>query len=351
MAAPPPTSWTYARSGVDRTSVRSALAALLGAVRYRPPPSNGRAVEGPGHYAGLVRVGRETIAITTDTVGTKVLLAEQLGRWEEVGEDLVAVNVNDLAAVGARPCGLVDCLSVPSPSPPVFAALGRGIDRGLRAAGCGLLGGETAVVPDIVRGHDLGGTAIGFFPRDRRPVIGERIRPGDLLIGLASSGFHANGFTLVRRLLERTRADLDRPRPGTTIPFGQELLAPTRVYVPMSEVMAGRPETHGLAHISGGGVRNLARLNPRVAFVLDDWPRPEGIFRWAMEAGEIAPEEMYQTFNVGIGFVLVVAPTHRSEILRRLARAGAPDARVVGHVARGRGVEVPTFGLSYRGYD
>lgn len=351
MGATPPGGWTYARSGVDRTSVRTALRALLGEVRYRPPPSHGRAVEGPGHYAGLVRVGRETIAITTDTVGTKALLAEELGAWEEVGEDIVAVNVNDLAAVGARPCGLVDCLSVPSLSPAVFAALGRGIDRGLRAAGCGLLGGETAVVPDLVKSPDLGGTAIGFFPRGRRPVVGDRIRPGDLVIGVASSGLHANGFTLVRRLIERFGSDLARPRPGAALPFGRELLAPTRIYVRVSEAMAGRPETHGLAHISGGGVRNLVRLNSRVAFILDGWPRPEGIFHWAMEAGEVAAEEMYQTFNMGIGFVLVVAPAHRSEILRRLARAGAPEARVVGHVARGKGVEVPAFGLRYEGYD
>ncbi|EQD45679.1 phosphoribosylformylglycinamidine cyclo-ligase, partial [mine drainage metagenome] len=220
--------WTYARSGVDRSEVARALAALVGAARYRASASHGVRVEAPGHYAGMLRIGRETIALTTDTVGTKVLLAEQLGRWEEVGEDVVAVNVNDLASVGARSAGLVDVILCRHPDPVTFAAIGRGLARGLKAADCSLLGGETAVVPSIVRGTDLGGTAVGFFPGRRRPITGERTRPGDVLVGLRSHGFHANGLTLVRRLLARGRIDLGRPRPGGRGPLGREILRPTR---------------------------------------------------------------------------------------------------------------------------
>ena len=343
-------AWTYARSGVDRGTVGASLAVLLAQVRYRPPPSSGRRVEGPGHYAGLVRIGRETLAITTDTVGTKTMLAARLRRWEEVGEDIVGVNVNDLAAIGARPSALVDCLLCDRPDPDVFRQIGVGLARGLRRARCTLLGGETAVVPDIVRGLDLGGTAIGFFPRGRAPVLGRSIRPGDVVVGVPSDGLHANGITLVRRLVDDRSVDLARPRPGADRPLGEELLRPTRIYVGVSEAMAGNPATHGLAHISGGGVRNLVRLHPKVAFVLDGWPEPSGLFDWIRELGGIAPEELYQTFNMGIGFVLVVRPTGLSETLRRLARAGAPDARVVGHVERGEGVRLPRMGLTYRGY-
>ena len=221
---------TYAESGVDRRAVSAALAELLASVRYRPPPSHGRSVDAPGHYAGLIRIGRETIAVTTDTVGTKVLLAEQMGRWEEVGEDIVGVNVNDLASVGARAAGLVDTILCARPDPEVFRAIGRGIDRGLRAAGCALLGGETAVVPSIVRGIDLGGTAFGFFPCDRAPVTGNRIRPQDVILGIPSNGLHANGFTLVRKLLEEASVDLQKPRSGARVPVGVELLIPTRIY-------------------------------------------------------------------------------------------------------------------------
>ncbi|HEV2317194.1 MAG TPA: phosphoribosylformylglycinamidine cyclo-ligase [Thermoplasmata archaeon] len=344
------TAWTYARAGVDRVPVGASLRSLLAEVRYRPPPTSGRRLPDAGHYAGLLRLGRETIAVTTDTVGTKSLLARELGRWEEVGEDLVAVNVNDLAAVGARPAGLVDCLSVPVAEPEVFAALGRGIDRGLRAAQCHLLGGETAVVPEIVQGPDLGGTAVGFFPRGRAPVLGTSIRPGDQLVGIPSSGIHANGFTLVRRLVVETGAALDRPRPGSDEPLGQELLRPTRIYVGLSEAVARGPDVSGLAHISGGGVRNLVRLNAKVEFVLDAMPAAPALFDFLQRSGDVAADEMYQTFNMGIGFVLVVRPRRTSELMRRLRRAGAPDARVIGHVTRGRGVSLPQLGLRYEGY-
>jgi phosphoribosylformylglycinamidine cyclo-ligase len=350
MAEPVRDGWTYAKAGVDRALVGRSLERLLGAVTYRPPPSHGRLLDLPGHYAGLVRIGRETIAVTTDTVGTKTLLAEQVGSWEEVGEDLVAVNANDLAAIGARPSVLVDCISSSQPSPEVFDAIGRGLDRGLRAAGMALIGGETAVVPEVVRGYDLGGTAVGFFPRGRRPVTGSGITPGDVVIGVPSSGVHANGFTLVRRLLSAGAIDLGRPRPGGNGAVGLELLRASRIYTNVSEALAGRPETQAFAHISGGGVRNLVRLHPKVAFVLDRWPKPSGLFAWLGELGGIEAQELYQTFNMGIGFVVVSRPVHIAQTLRRLARAGAPDATIVGRIERGRGVRLPHLGLAYEGY-
>jgi phosphoribosylformylglycinamidine cyclo-ligase len=341
---------TYAASGVDRSAVARALAELLGAVRYRAPPSHGRPIGAPGHYAGLLRIGRETIAVTTDTVGTKVLLAEELGRWEEVGEDIVGVNVNDLAAVGARTAGLVDTILCGQPDPAVLRAVGRGLDRGLRAARCSLLGGETAIVPSIVRGTDLGATAFGFFPRGRVPVMGQRIRPGDVILGIPSNGLHANGFTLARKILRESNVDLERPRPGGRVSAGEELLAPTRIYTEVADALADRPETHGLAHLTGGGVRNLVRLRANVAFTLDAWPEVPSLFRWLQQLGSVREEEMFQTFNMGIGFAIVVGRTHLAETRRRVARAGAADAVVIGRVERGRGVRVPAFGLEYSGY-
>ena len=342
--------WTYARSGVDRSRVSSGLAALLAEVSYRPPPSAGRPVDAPGHYAGMIRIGRETIAVTTDTVGTKVKLAAELGRWEEVGEDIVGVNVNDLASVGARPSGLVDTILCRTPDPEAFRGIGRGLDRGLRRARCALLGGETAVVPEIVDGIDLGATAFGFFPRGRRPVLGASIRAGDRLLGVPSSGLHANGFTLVRRLLRERSVDLLRPRPGERRPVGEEILAPTRIYSPVGDALGASTATHGLAHLSGGGVRNLVRLHPRVRFVLDRWPEIPPLFRWVQQLGGLSDEEMFQTFNMGVGFVLVVSAARVAETRRRLARAGAADAVDLGHVERGSGVAVPGFGLSFEGY-
>ena len=345
-----PSRWTYAASGVDRASVSAALAALLESTRYRPPPAHGRPLDAPGHYAGFVRIGRETLAVTTDTVGTKVLVAEAAGRWEEVGEDIVGVNVNDLASVGARPAGLVDTILCARPDADRFRAIGRGLGRGLRTARCALLGGETAVVPDVVRGIDLGGTAFGFFPRGRKPVTGKGIRPGDVLLGIPSSGLHANGFTLVRRLLSERSVDVLRPRPGASAPVGAELLTPTRIYSAVADAVADHPEIHGFAHLSGGGVRNLVRLHPKVAFVIDPWPEVPPIFRWVQALGGISEEEMFQTFNMGIGFVVVVARHRLAETRRRIARAGAPDTVPIGRVERGDGVRLPALGLQYAGY-
>ncbi len=323
---------------------------MLRESKYRAPPSAGRPVELPGHFAGLVRLGRETVALTTDTVGTKVLLAEQLGAWEEVGEDIVGVNVNDLAAVGARPSAIVDTILCDRPRPDVFRAIGRGLGRGLRAARCSLLGGETAVVPDVVKGIDLGATALGYFPSGRRPVSGQGIRPGDVVLGVPSNGFHANGYTLIRKILSESRVDLRTPRPGRPVTVGQELLAPTRVYTVAVDAVAGDPGVQGLAHLSGGGVRNLVRLHAKAEFVLDHWPRVPGLFRWLQGLGAVADAEMFQTFNMGIGFALVVRPNRAAAVLQKLARAGARDARAIGHVEAGSGVSVPEFGVRYEGY-
>ncbi|MGI0053328.1 MAG: phosphoribosylformylglycinamidine cyclo-ligase [Thermoplasmata archaeon] len=341
---------TYAAAGVGRRPVARGLAALLASASYRPPPSSGRRVELAGHYAGLLRIGRETLALTTDTVGTKTLLARDLGRWEEVGEDAVAVNVNDLAAVGARPAAFVDCLSLPRPDPKVLSAIGRGLDRGLRASRAHLLGGETAVVPELVRGPDVGGTALGFFPPGRRPVTGALVRPGDHLVGLASSGLHANGLTLARRIVRAARWPLSRARPGGPGPLGEEMLRPSRIYVAATEAVAALPGVSGLAHISGGGVRNLVRLNPKVGFELTFGPEPPGLFPFLSELGGVSAREMYQTFNMGTGFVIVVRPDALGPVRRRLAGAGYPDAHPLGRVVPEPGVRLPALGLSYHGY-
>jgi phosphoribosylformylglycinamidine cyclo-ligase len=304
----------------------------------------------PGGYAGLLRLGRETVAVTTDTVGTKVLIADALDRWEEVGEDLVGVNVNDLAAVGARTAGLVDTILCARPDSERFRAIGRGLARGLRRADCSLLGGETAVVPDLVRDIDLGATAIGFFPNGRRPVTGAHIRPGDVVLGVPSSGVHANGFTLVRRLLQEGSVDLARPRPGARRPVGEELLPPTRIYARAADAVADRAGVHGFAHLSGGGVRNFARIAPRLSVELDRWPESPPLFTWIQSLGPLAEREMFESFNMGIGFAIVVAPRAVLDVRRALARSGARDALPVGRIERGSGVHLSRYGVDFEGY-
>ncbi|EQD71699.1 phosphoribosylformylglycinamidine cyclo-ligase, partial [mine drainage metagenome] len=174
--------------------------------------------------------------------------------------------------------------------------------------------------------------------------------PGDHLIGLPSQGFHANGYTLVRRLLAERGVDLKAPRPGGRSAVARELLRPTRIYSAVVDRVADEPTLHGLAHLSGGGVRNLVRLHDARAFVLDRWPAPPGLFGWIQQLGGLDDREMFQTFNMGIGFVLAVARGQAEEWIARLARAGARDARVIGRVAAGRGVTIPDRRLSFEGY-
>ncbi len=347
-AASPPL--TYAATGVRQDLVALALGKLLAAARTNVPPGSGQPVKLPGHFAGLIRLGRETVAITTDNVGTKLLLARTLDRWEEVGEDVVAVNVNDLAAVGARPSALVDYIAVQTPVPSVFEAIGKGMARGLRESRCHLVGGETSVVPDLVKSLDLSGTALGFFPHGRSPVTGSQLRPGDVLIGLPSSGFHANGYTLIRRLLEENAVDVTRALPGDRLPLGQRLLAPTRIYTrPVESLMDARLAV-ALAHISGRGLRNLIRLNGKVRFLLDQLPPPEGMFRWVATLSGLPSEELYQTFNMGIGFIVAVRPKQVDRALGLLRKSGEKGARVIGRIEKGRGVYLPGEGVRYETY-
>lgn len=341
---------TYAGTGVRQDLVAIALGKMLASIRTTAPASSGRPVKLPGHFAGLLRIGRETLALTTDNVGTKLLLAHTLDRWEEVGEDVVAVNVNDLSAVGARPSALVDYIAVQSPVPSVFEALGKGLARGLREARCHLVGGETSIVPDLVRSLDLSGTALGFFPRGRAPVTGATLRPGDVLIGLPSSGFHSNGYTLVRRLIEEYAIDIARPLPDDARPLGHRLLTPTRIYTRPVEALLSAHLPVALAHISGRGARNLLRLNSRVQFTLDALPAPEGLFRWIADLSRLPAEELYQTFNMGVGFVVGVRAKQVDRALSVLKRSGEKRAQVIGHIEKGRGVRLPELGVRYDSY-
>lgn len=341
---------TYAQAGVRQDEVAAALSALLAGARYTPPPSSGRPVQLPGHFAGLLKIGKETVALTTDNVGTKLLLARTLDRWEEVGEDVVAVNVNDLAAIGARPAALVDYIAVQTPVPHIFAGIGKGLGRGLKEARCALVGGESSVVPDLVKSVDLSGTALGFFPSGRSPVTGASLKPGDVLIGLPSSGFHANGYTLLRKLIEEYSIDITAPLPGDEVPLGQRLLAPTRIYTRPVEALCDAGIAVALAHISGRGLRNLVRLNRKVQFTIDQLPAPEGIFRWVQELSRLSPLELYQTFNMGIGFVVGVRAANEKKALAVLSKHGEKRARVIGRIDRGHGVQLPQHGVRYETY-
>jgi phosphoribosylformylglycinamidine cyclo-ligase len=290
-----------------------------------------------GYFANVVPVASNLgIAISTDGVGTKLLVAQAAGRLDTVGVDCVAMNVNDVLCVGARPVALVDYVALEEPGSALLDALGKGLAEGCELAGVSCPGGELATVPDMLRGprpggaFDLVATAIGTVALDR-VLAGQDIRTGDILLGLESSGLHANGYTLARRvLLERAGLALDAYVPELGCALVDELLRPTRIYVkPVLELLDGGVPIRALAHITGDGLFNLVRTVKPVGFDIEHWPEPPAIFPLIQRLGAIPDEEMYRTFNMGIGFALVVAAEAADAVGARLEALGV-HAHVLG---------------------
>ncbi|MBI4362986.1 MAG: phosphoribosylformylglycinamidine cyclo-ligase [Euryarchaeota archaeon] len=343
------TTLTYARAGVDIRAKERSIEALVSQAPYRRR-GPGRPVL-VGHYAGLVDIPRGRLAaITTDGVGTKLLVASALRRWDTVGIDCVAMNVNDLLAIGAEPIAFVDYLALERPDPRISREIGRGLQRGCRQARCTLVGGETAILPDLIRGpprrrggglssekigFDLAGTALGMVDRGR-VITGRAIRPGDTVIGLPSSGIHSNGLTLARRILREAGLGYRSPCPwNRRRSLGEELLEPTRIYVPEVLRLIRGVRARGLAHITGSGLLKWHRLTPHGLHLTHPLP-PQAIFGFLWETGDNELRELYRTFNMGMGFLAAVAPRDAPRALR----LAGPRARVVGEVTRDTAIRV-----------
>jgi phosphoribosylformylglycinamidine cyclo-ligase len=309
------------------------LVRALGAIDLGRPS---RQVPLPGHYASVIRIDeRSGIALSTDGVGTKLLVAEQLGRFDTVGIDCVAMNVNDVICVGAEPLAMLDYIVVPSADPDVCEQIGVGLARGAELAGVEIPGGELAQLGELVSSVDLSGACFGTVALDSI-VDGSAVRPGDPVIGLPSSGIHSNGYTLARSALEGIALDEDPDgRLGRTL--GEELLEPTEIYVkPVLELLRSEVEVRGLAHITSGGLGNLLRLAAEVGYEIDD-PLPElPIFGLIRERGNVAEEEMHEVFNMGCGFCAIV-PREDEAAALALLREHHPQAKRVGVAVEGPG--------------
>lgn len=366
---------TYAGSGVDVSAEGKAIRSLIDALTFQRK-GTGRPVDIGAHFTGLIDFGDRYLSLCTDGVGSKMLIAESLGKWDTVGIDCMAMNVNDMICVGAEPLAFVDYLAAHQPSEEVLSEIGRGLNEGARRANLSIIGGETASLPDMVKGYDLAGTCLGHVRKDE-VITGASIREGDILIGLRSSGLHSNGFSLVRRIIKANRLGYDltleglvngsrwknleggpgdkgcveawaSKEPGLTI--GQALLEPTRIYVKEVLTMLGKVKkgsVHGLAHITGGGLRNLVRLKKGVSFVIDRPIEVPPIFHMLQVLGDVDEAEMYSTFNMGMGFCLVVDKKVSKEVRTALKGAGAME---VGYISKGSGVLLRGAGLHFDGY-
>ena len=324
---------TYRQAGVDIRATDQWLSRLAPLIRSTHGP---QVLPDLGQFAGLFRLSarklRDPVLVSsTDGVGTKLKLAERPSDHVTIGVDVVAMNVNDVITYGAKPLFFLDYVAMGRISPTVLGALLRGMAQGCRESGCALLGGETAEMPGCYDAgqYDVAGFCVGVADR-RRLIDGSSVRVGDVVVGLASSGVHANGFSLVRSVLN----------PSALARLKRHLMVPTRLYVKSVLAAVDRVPVAAIAHVTGGGVsRRLPSLVAKhrrlqVRWAPGRWPIPE-IFRWIQHAGRISSEEMYATFNMGIGLAMVCRPQDASRLIQLVGRLG-DRAWVIGEIeARG----------------
>ncbi len=336
----------YAGAGVDIDREGEAVRGLLSQIKGTLNRGHGELGEnliGTGHFCSLVRIDADrALAIATDGVGSKIMIAEELGRFDTIGIDLMAMNVNDIICAGARPLTLVDYIAFEKVDPAVSEEIGAGLAEGAREAGVSISGGETASLPDMIRGVDLAGTCVGMVDIEKI-VTGNGIEPGDVVVGLESSGVHSNGLTLARKVLLGHHSIEDRIFNGKTV--GEELLTPTKIYVKEVMELLDAVEVRGLANITGGGLGNLQRIT-KFGFEITDLPEPQNVFKEIQALEDIPEREMYRTFNMGVGFCVVVKEGEAGEV-KRICKRNGSRAWVIGRVVEMAGVRVKDFVLGY----
>jgi phosphoribosylformylglycinamidine cyclo-ligase len=322
---------TYRDAGVDIDAGDALVEAIKPFAKKTLRPEVLAGIGGFGALAEIPKKYRQPVLVSgTDGVGTKLKLAFRLGRHDTIGIDLVAMSVNDILVQGAEPLFFLDYFACGKLDVAVATDVVKGIARGCELAGCALIGGETAEMPGMYAEgeYDLAGFAVGVVEKGAI-VDGRSIAPGDVVLGLASSGAHSNGYSLIRRIVERAKPDLAADFQGRSL--GAALLEPTRIYVkPLLALMQQVP-VKGMAHITGGGlVENLPRVlpeNTKAAIERSSWPLPP-LFQWLQREGNVADAEMHRVFNCGIGMAVVVAAEHAETAMRALGDAGETVFRI-----------------------
>lgn len=334
----------YRDTGVlDNTELglRALLKWVNGTDAFRPKDGVGRKVVNVGFFASVVDIGHGLgLALCTDGVGSKVLVAEMLDRYDTIGIDCVAMNVNDAICVGAEPVSFLDYIAVERATPRILDEIGRGLHEGARLAGVTIVGGEISQIPEIIKGEtpgqglDLVGMCAGIVPLDR-VILGREVKPGDAIVGVSSNGVHSNGLTLARKALFQMggmKADEYVAELGCAV--GEELLKPTHIYVALvMDLLRRNLPVRALINITSDGFLNLARIEADVGFRIDELPGPQPIFGLIKRTGNINDDEMYRVFNMGIGFCVIV-PADRSVIdqIGLVSRSNGFETHVIGEV-------------------
>ena len=312
---------TYSEAGVDIDASERATEALIAQIKGVNRKGDGEAIKLDNGFAGLVKLGDGALAMCTDGVGSKILLAEEMDSIHTVGIDCVAMNTNDLICVGAEPLSFVDYVALDKPDEELMAKIGMGLAEGCKQSNCTLSGGETAILPELVHGFDIAGTSVGYVKQDKI-IDGTKITEGDVLIGLKSSGPHSNGYTLIRKLFDGDKE------------LGKKLVEPTRIYVKEVMNLINQVNVNGIAHITGGGLDNISRINDNFQYVIDKPLPVPSVFNWLQKKGSIETKEMYRTFNMGMGMIIIVDGDDAEKSVSILGEY----AQIIGSVKSGKGI-------------
>jgi len=327
---------TYSKAGVDIDREAASIKCLVDIIKKSFEFRRGKPGEPKseiGHFANFIEFDDKYLVLSSDGVGTKVLVAQLANKYDTIGIDMIAMNVNDIICIGAEPIALVDYLAMEKIDPEIMRELGIGLLEGARQADIAIVGGETATLKDMIKGidhkgFDLAGAALGFVEKNRL-VLGDKIEPGDKIIGLASSGIHTNGLTLARKVIfEKYTINEKLPWKKTV---AEELLTPTRIYVkPVLDMLKKDfNNIHGLAHITGGGFLNIKRLNKNVGYNIKKLLPIPKIFSEIQKLGDIDEKEMFRTFNMGVGFCVIA---EKEKEVMKIAKKYNIEASVIGDV-------------------
>ena len=335
--------WTYSEAGVNIDDKSKAISSLVKELKFRRE-GIGQMVHIPNLFASLIDFGDKYLTLATDGVGTKLLVAKELGIWNTVGIDCIAMNVNDTICVNSEPVSFVDYIALDKPNDAITKEIGIGLQKGAEMSNMEIVGGEIAVLPEIINGIDLSGTCLGYVEKDRA-ITGEKCEKGDAIVSLRSSGLHSNGFTLARKVLEASNISLNDKVKGLSQTVGKELLTPTEIYVKQVLEITRDHTVHGLADITGGGLRNILRMKKGLRYVIDDPVAPAPIFGILQELGNIEDREMYQTFNMSMGLTMIMPEADAEEVMKKYK-----NVDIVGRAEVGNGVLFEPENILYETY-
>ena len=328
---------TYKKVGIDISEIKKsqkAIGRLISSTHKLQKKA--KMTHGFGHYAGIVEIpGGKLLATHTDGVGTKVIIANMMKKFDTIGIDCVAMNVNDIICIGATPISFVDYIAANKNDQKIFKQIVSGLVRGAKKSSMPIVGGETAIMPDLISGKgfgfDLAGMVVGMLSK-KQMILGDKIKPNDIIIGVKSSGLHSNGYSLARKVL--SKYSLKQKFKGVGV-LGDALLKPTEIYVkPVLEAIE-KCSIHGLAHITGGSFTKLLRLK-QIGFELDNLPKTPPLMQLIQDCG-VNGDEMYKTFNMGVGFC-IIAPQSEVKKIRKIFKSHKMTTYEIGSIRKKKGV-------------